>query len=288
LATSWIVFNAFLHKCPPEKRGQLVGCLSEKQRKNIGESNAINGNPTQGIQPMEITLDQIHYTWFAPYLRTLGMREIPLFLAALSEAQATGLKKALLFSGAMPSLRKMAKKFLRTTLFQEVTSDQTDLLPLECLPKSPLNVLLDLGIGDLNTLIDYLGLHDLAVEVKQIIETAKLKKIYNALSQEEQNYLKILLQSREPVAFSRMGLANWKGDAESLKTLLRQRGINRLAKALYGQNPSLIWYLAHKMDTDRAILLQKLCAPLENAAATKLLISQILELLSYTAKEGKL
>lgn len=284
---SWTVFHAFLHKCPPEKRERLMSLLCKSEQKKAEAAPSTKGDPTRGIQPVETSLDRIHYTWFAPYLRTLGAREIPLFLAALSEPQAAGLKKILLFSGTTPTLRKLAKKFLRTALFQKIVSDQADLLPVECLPEAPLNALLELSLADLNALMDYLGLHDLSVEVKQIIETAKLKQINNALSSEEQNYLKILLQSREPVAFSRMNLVHWKGDSESLKSLLRQRGINRLAKALYGQNPSFIWHLTHKMDIDRALLLQKLCTPLENSAASKLLVSQILELLSYTQKEGK-
>ncbi len=276
--SSWIAFNAFLQKCPPDKREHLSAHLPENDRKLIQALPKTKGDPTQGI---DNPLEQIHFSWFAPYLRNLTERDIRFFISALSEQQAAGLKKSLLFSGTTAPLRDLAKKFLQMTLLQKVSADQTDLLPVNFLPDSPLLPLLELKLADLNSIVDYLGLHDLAVEMRQIIDKAKLESIYKALSSEEQNYLKILLQSREPIAFSRMGLANWKGDADSLKTMLRQRGVNRLAKALYGQHSSFIWHLCHRLDTDRAVLLQKLITPLENSGAIKLLISQIVELLSY-------
>ncbi len=82
-----------------------------------------------------------------------------------------------------------------------------------------------------------------------------------------------------------MGLASWNEDEEELKLFIRRRGANRMAKALYGQDPSLIWHLLHKLDVERALLLQKLCLPLKNSRAVNLIIKQILESLIYV-REG--
>jgi hypothetical protein len=284
MSTSWVICNAFLHKCPPQKRADLLNHLTDKEKHSLESLPKTYRDPTQGIEPVSTQLERIHFSWFAPYLRTLSEREIKLFAAALSDSQAAGLKKSLRLSGSLASLTPGAKAYLQNTLMKEVSADIADLLPIECLPDSTLNPLLNLKMADVLILVSFLGLHDLAVEMRHIIETSKLKKISEALTAEELKYVKILMQSREPVSFSRIGLANWQGDKENLKTIIQQRGINRLAKALYGQHPSFIWHFAHKLDSDRGMAVQKLCAPLENVSAAKLLVAQVLELLSFMRK----
>lgn len=275
------ICHAFLEKLPQEKKKSLLKILPKEEEQEFALLPKTLGDPTKGLRTLQAWLEGIHYSWFAPILRTMSQGEIRLFLSSLSDSCMAGLKKALLFSTTTLPLTEQGKKYLHQVLYKKLTNGEKDLLPIECLPESPLNPLLEIRIADLNALIDFLGLHDLAVEVRHIIETAKLKKINEALSVNEQNYLKILLQSKEPVFFSRMGLANWQGDAETLKLLIRQRGLNRLAKALQGQHPSFIWYLTHRMETDRSLLLQRLIGPLENTAAVQMLVAQVLELLSY-------
>lgn len=284
MSTSWVICNAFLHKCPPQKRADLLNHLTDKEKHSLESLPKTYRDPTQGIEPVSAQLERIHFSWFAPYLRTLSEREIKLFAAALSDSQASGLKKSLRLSGSLATLTPGAKTYLQETLMKEVSADMADLLPIECLPDSTLNPLLSLKMADVLILVSFLGLHDLAVEMRHIIETSKLKKISEALTAEELKYVKILMQSREPVSFSRIGLANWQGDKENLKAIIQQRGINRLAKALYGQHPSFIWHFAHKLDADRGMAVQKLCVPLENVSAAKLLVAQVLELLSFMRK----
>ena len=279
--SSLTVFNSFLMQSPSPKRESLLKCLGEREKSLLDALPKTQGDPSKGFSSSEEILTRIHYSWFAPYLRTLSEKDIRLFLSALTEEQASGLKKILLLSEGKISLTKAAKLFLQKHLLSELIGTRSDILPPECLPDSPLNVLLNLKFSDLNDLIFFLGLHDLALDMKHIIETAKLKKIQAILSNEQQNYLKILFQSREPVIFAKMGLAKWMGDEESLKQLIFQRGFNRLAKAVYGQDASFLWYLIHALEIDEAHLLQKLCTPLDNSTATQALTFQIFELLSF-------
>jgi len=281
MTASGVICNAFLHKCPPQKRTALLKHLPELEKKAFEALPKTYRDPTTGIASLSSHLERIHFSWFAPYLRNLSEREVKLFLSALSEPQAVGLKKGLRFSGHLIDLSKNAKTYLHNILLKHVIGSEVDLFPVECLPDSPLNILLELKMIDLQTLISFLGLHDVAVEMKHIIETSKLKKISEALSPEELKYVKILMQSREPISFTRMGLSNWQGDVEKLKMLIQQRGLNRLAKGLYGQHPSLVWHLIHKLDVDRGMAVQKLCAPMENTSATQLMTAQVLELLSF-------
>lgn len=77
-----------------------------------------------------------------------------------------------------------------------------------------------------------------------------------------------------------MGLLNWKGDREALRSMLLQRGINRIAKALYGSHPSLLWHIAHRLDLEKGQLLNKLCTALDHPRASALLSDQLVELVN--------
>ncbi len=272
---------AFLRKCPPETLHALMRYLPEEERENLLQTPPSYGDPTCAAASVEAQLEEIHYSWFASFLRTLPENEIRLFLSSLSEDHAQGLKKTLLFSNQLIPLTPPAKQFFTQILFEKISADMKDLLPKECLPDAPLNALLPLSFTELLALIDFLGLRDLAGDIRQIIEKVKLKQIYAALSKEEQEFLKLLLQKKESLSFKRMELDKWDGEGETLKFLLRQRGLNRLAKALYGNHPSLIWHISRHLESSLGIALLKLCTPLEHPRAAELLTEQVVELASY-------
>ena len=276
-----IACHAYLQKCSSERRHALLRYLPKKQQESLSSLPSSYGDVTRSFGTVESQLEDIHYSWFASFLRTLPENEIRLFLSSLPEDQVVGLKKTLLFSNHLIPLTPCAEQFFRHTLYEKTTSDAKDLLPKPCLPETPLNALLSLSFTELLRLIDFLGLRDLAAETRQIIETVKLKQIYAALSKEEQEYLKLLLQKKEQLSFKRMELGKWDGGEETLKHHLRQRGLNRLAKALYGSHPSLIWHVSHRLESSLAGILLKLCVPLEHPRAAELLTSQVVDLIAY-------
>ncbi|MBI3236848.1 MAG: hypothetical protein HYZ48_04010, partial [Chlamydiales bacterium] len=59
---------------------------------------------------------------------------------------------------------------------------------------------------------------------------------------------------------------------------LLQRGINRIAKSLYGQHPSLIWYISRRLDIEKGTMLLNLCSALDHPQGAHLLIEQVVEL----------
>lgn len=276
-----IILHALLQECPTEERQRLMECLSPAEKEAMQSVPNTYGNPLKSEEDPEKLLAWIHSSWITPFLRTLSEKEIGLFLAALSPEKITAVGKSLLYAGKIPALSQLGKLFLRATLVRYLTAEVDDLLPLECLPESPLNDLTSLPTDVLVGFLDLLGLHDLAVEMKQIIDKQKLMRIEETLTGEQLQYLKILLQSHEPVAFTNMGLLHWNGDQEKLKALIQQRGANRLAKALHGQNESLVWYVLHRLDVEKALLVRKLFMPIDNPRAGKLLIQQVVELINY-------
>lgn len=274
------VCKAFLLRSSPELQTRLLSFLPPEELKEMEElPSTFYGDPSAGISSDEERLKMVHHSWLALNFRSLSENEVRLFLSSLSETQIKGLKKNLLFSNSLLPLNPLALPFLQSSLWEIVTGDE-EILPLECLPASSLNGLLSFDAYELLTLIDLLGLHDLALEVKQVIETSKLKKISQALSPQEQAFLKELLHKKEKVSFKRMSLQKWEGDAPSLRSLLHQRGINRLAKALFTQNSSLLWYVSHKLDVERGQMLLKLAEPLEHALAAEVLAAQVEEALA--------
>jgi hypothetical protein len=275
-----IVLKSLLSQCSPDEQTALARHLASSTAEALEALASCSGNPLTDETSEETILKTVHPSWLSPYIRSLPEKEIAFFLAALGP-QSAFLRKELLYTGDLPALTSLAKLFLQKTLLSSLSSDIEDLLPPSFLPESPLNPLLSLS-EELSALsLKFLGLHDLAIEVRQIIEKGKLKQIYDVLHPAELNYFKILIQSSEPVTFAPMQLAHWSGDSEKLKGLIVQRGANRLGKALYGQDPSLIWYFLHKLPMEEAHLIQKLCSPLENKRATHALIGQILEFINY-------
>ncbi|MBS0653360.1 MAG: hypothetical protein JSR39_07530 [Verrucomicrobia bacterium] len=274
--TAAIVCHAFLQKCSPEQQNALLKYLPSAEAKEMRELGSTLGDPSKGFPRCDEQLFRIHYSWFAPYLRTLPESDIRLFFTCLHPDQQKGLKTLLLFSNQLPEISFMATQFLRQTLFDQITPP--DLLPIACLPSSRLNLLLDLDKQEWSSLIDLISMHDLSIEIRHIIDTAKLKQIYALLSKPQQAYLKTLSHKKEPVAFKKLGLASWSGDVEALKHSLFQRGVNRIAKALYGHHPSLIWYVSHHLDIEKGNALLKLCTPLDHPRAAPLLIDQVVDL----------
>lgn len=274
--TAAIVCRAFLQKCPPQQQNALLKYLSPTEAKELNELGPPLGDPTKGFPYSDVELFQVHYSWFAPFLRTLPESDIRLFLASLSPEQIRGLKTQLLFSNHLPDLSYVGAQFIRKALFEKISPP--DLIPAVCLPQNPLNCLLNLDQQEFKSLIDLISMHDLSIEIRHIIDTVKLKQIHSMLSKPQQAYLKTLSYKKEPVAFKKIGLANWNGDTEVLSQSLFQRGMNRIAKALYGKDPSLIWYITHHLDMERGNALLKLCSPLDHPRAAALLVDQVVSL----------
>ena len=270
-----ILWQSYLHTLPADRRRILLACISPACLAKLQSLPMLAAS--KEIEPPEKELAKIHYSWLAPFLRSLPENEVKLFLSTLNPSQIQGLRTTLLLSNSLPTPSGLGATFLRKTLLGAIATE--DLLPVACLPDDPLNGLLGLTIEELESLIDLLSMHDLSIEIRHIIETSKLKEIYALLTKAQTTFLKTLLHKKEPVSFKKMGLLAWKGDRESLSSMLTQRGVNRIAKALYEKNPSLLWHIAHRLDIDKGQLMIKLCSALDHPRASSLLCDQVIELM---------
>ncbi len=253
-----MVLKAFLSRCEPEKKTALERFLPEAERLEI-ETLPFR---SEEVMPDRFSnghiLEKVHWSWFLPTLKTYPETEQKLFLSALDAYAVKNLAKALTLSPNGQEISEIGRSFFRKMLLDSLAGAQNRLLPIEYLPASRLNRLLNLSKKELTRLIDFLSLHDLAAELRQIVETKILKKIYSLLSEEERKFLKNAMAHKDPFTLGRLGLERWDGLEESLRTLLHKRGLARLGAALSGQNPDLVWYICHQLDIGRGNALHKL------------------------------
>ena len=276
---AWIVCNAFLNKAGSGKKTALVRFLPGPQQDLIRKILITEKNPLETPYHKDRLLQTVHYTWFTTFLRTLPEADVGIFLSCFPENTKKNLQDAILYSRPSIDLTECAKKYITSILYENIVQSNPDVLPIELLPSCDLNTILDLTTSELYILIEYLGIHDLGVEMKQIIDTTLIKKIQGSLSPEKEDYLKKLSQKKEPVFFKRMELHKWDGKPESLKKVITHRGINRLAKAAYAEEPSLSWYISRMLSVQDAGSFLGLCKPLNHPSASTLLIEQILEII---------
>ncbi len=269
---SHIVLKAILSKSPER---DLTRFLSESERKALDELPDFTEEfKAEGAH----LLTKVHWSWFLPTLKSYSESEQKLFLASLDPYAAKNLARTLILSSNGTEPTQIARNYLRKVLLDSLKGPHDRLLPLEYLPPTPLNRLLSLSKKELTRIIDLLSIHDLALELRQIVETKILKRIYSLLSEEEKNLLKQLMTHKDAFSLGKIGLDRWDGSEETLRTILHKRGILRLGAGLSGQDPDLVWYICHQLDIGRGAALHKACAR-EKHIVTDAIIKQIEQLL---------
>jgi hypothetical protein len=273
-----MVLKAFLSQCEPEKKRALERFLPEAEQILLKELPDL----TTPISPEPFNhhkeIERVHWSWFLPTLKTYTEEEQKLFLSSLSLTSAKNLAKALEIQLSASEITPVAKSYLRQILLHSLISANNRLLPVAYLPKTPLGFLLNLSKKELTHLIDFLSLYDLSAELRQIVETKILKKIYSFLSEEEKKFLKTITMNKDPFSLGRIGMDRWDGSEESFRQLLHRRGLIRLSTALSGQHLDFIWYVSHQLDIGRGAILFKLSQGPANQGVTDSIIRQIIEL----------
>lgn len=285
--TSWIAFRDLLERSSPDKKNAFLQSLSREDQEKLRGIKPSEHDPFTTSLTTAERIVNIHWSWLISFLEPFAENDKLMILSALSEEQASKLRKHFKIQESLPPLAPHGKNYLLSAIYHWLISDQKGFVPLEFLPKHPLNPLLTLSKGELQTLVNYLGLHDLAIEIKHVVKAEQIKKIQKVLSKSQQDYLKKLLKEKEPASFSRLNLDGWDGKEETLKGILHHRGFNRLAKALFGCHPSLLWHICHTLDTGRTKILRKFFTDINNEQVQELLVKQVLELIPRVQKANE-
>lgn len=230
------------------------------------------------LRPSELLGGQIHYSWLQPVIETFSPDMQPLLISALPKESAQALTK-LMDKPKLPTPMPFARNFLLLVLCRKFS--KRAVMPMQFLPETPLSPLVTLTKQQLLELIDYLGVYDLAEEIRHIVDKVLLKSIYACLTAKKQHFLRICLHQKEKLKAAKIGLVNWKGDASQLERLLHRRGLLRLSYALSGQPRDFVWHLAHRLDVGRGHILGKNFSDTEILGVSTFLAQQVLNTLNF-------
>lgn len=238
-------------------------------------------------QSISLAVDfaEIHDSWIAKLLESVDEKQKNILISALPESKQEKLwdknsKKPLAFSN--PLVKMMQKKLLQKAFLEK----NPGFLPLEILPPHPLFQLISLDKKQIVLLIDTLGLRDLALDVKKVIDKNLLKAIDEALPNHQKEILKYFIKEKERLGFKPIHLENWDKSPQALADMIHIRGLNRLGKALYGIHRGWLWHFYHKLDYGRANRLKKYINFIPHEKAKEILIAQVLEAIQHTHKES--
>jgi hypothetical protein len=247
------LFKALL--CASERQNELLRFLPAAVAEEVQRlPEAQTFDAATLFSPLQWSV-RMHYSWFSDTIQTYPQKVKALFLGALTPLQAEGLRQTLSLAGLRPAASPFLRPFLMNILHK--TLQEPDLLSEELLPPSALNCLLNLERKYLFHLADLLGLHDLAADLRQVVDKELLKKIEAVLTEEQVHFLHACSKQQLKWVPPKLGLLAWDGSKKQLNHLLHYRGLIRLAKAIIQEDPDFKWHLLHRLDTGRAKIIQK-------------------------------
>lgn len=231
----------------------MLQLLPKKDAAALLENQVTSQNPLPIFNHEQELLSKLHYSWLHKMLPDPVKSKKLLLLSYLSEGQRKGLAQV----SNLPLPDPIESPLLNKFYFSKILSDLKfpKLLPTSYLPESSFNRLLKLNKIQLVEIIDLLGIYDLAHEMRRIVATKNLKNIYKCLSPKHQQFLRQCLHAKDKVITPKLHLDQWNGEEKPLKTLLHRRGLTRLAIALSGAHPDLIWQITHILDSGRGQIL---------------------------------
>ncbi len=247
------MLNGLLARFHSSQRRDFYRFLATQDRENVAQLPVPEDINISDLVRSDGWMQSIHYSWFVSFLQTISPA---LLLSSLPQKQAEAIAKTL----ESPPQKKFVPRFMQLYLTQSLKNQmqKEHILPEQHLLSSPLNELLSLTKPQIMHLIDLLGIHDLAADLRQVVDKALLNKIYAALTQEQLRFLHYCSKQTMPWVPPRLNIAGWDGQKKSLNLLLHKRGLYRLAKALVGEDESLRWHFCHRIDVGRGKILLKL------------------------------
>ena len=234
---------------------ELLSFLPKAQKDALQTVSSQQEFDPKTLLSMELWSKPIHFSWFS---QTLGDYPPPaqaLFLSVLPASQIQGVREMLALTFPEKSTAPLLHPFILDTLRKAM--QDPDLVSEQHLPPSPLNCLLQIDRKHLVQIVDFLGLYDLAADLRQVVDKELLGKIYKALNSQQLHFLHYC--SKQPIKWvsAKLGLLAWDGSKKQLNHLLHYRGLIRLAKAMHQEDSSFRWHLLHRLDTGRAKIIQK-------------------------------
>ena len=273
------MLRVLINRYNPKAGNALLKFLPAEKAAMVMNQDIDSADFTPLLQQPQKSVARMHYSWIQPILESFPEPLQSAVLATLTAEQIAGLKK----TSPIP-ISDVAKAFIIDQLSQHLNIKEH--VPIEYLPKTEFSSLAHLTKRQLVNFLDFLGLYDLASEVRHIVNRNYLKNIYTCLTPKQFYYLKVCLNQKEQIVSPKLGIDPAKLDCQKLKQIIHRRGLVRFGKALCGQHPDLIWHIAHILDMGRGNILLKEYQPKEVPKVTKILKQQVVNLMNFL-KDGQ-
>lgn len=267
--------------------GQAEGLLEyfPEGKEAVERIASLEDDISHAFKSTESMLAEVHYSWIADKLKETPREKTLFFLSSLPKETVDKLKPLIGIQDSVPQVQETARKFLRKELLKELLEE--DHLPVAYTPKNSLKPLAALSKAKLVEVIDFLGLYDLAEEMKKIVDTHLLRKFSETLGKRQKAFIKECMQKKDVILAPPFPLYDWNGEAKELAKRLHKKGLIRLSKALSGEDPRFVWHITHKLDTGRGKLLESMISKDPVPKITEAMKGKTLTLISYLQKDNR-
>ena len=272
-ARSSTVLSSLLKRMPENLRSSYIKFLPELIA--IEVSLEKNHNPPLVDLSLKEILGQIDDSWYIETFSKFSKSDLLFYLSLFPEKKRASLAERFAIQPPFYLFSEKLELYALNLLFGELFPDDPP-LPLSYLPDSPLAFLCTASGEKLHKLSFYLGLFDISLELKSVINGSILKHIEKTLFPDEINFCREISEFRHPLSLGQMGLTGWNEDSDLLRKVIFERGLYRLSIALSEASPDLIWYVIHLLNKESTLKLEKLPKTSIDAKAINIVLEQTL------------
>lgn len=279
-----LIFRILLNQFHGSKSDLFLKNVPTEFSKKILEETLPATNALLLLKQSNELVNEVHYSWLLEAFKKFPDRLKGPLLSVLPTEIANGISKTFNIPIENLSLAPSMKRFLINDFFKKF--ERMEILPLEFLEPNPLSCLSEFTKTELVRIIDYLGIYDLAEEVRHIIEKNLIKTLYAAIPEKKLHFLKTCLNQKEKLVTPRLDLTQWNLKKDSLEKLLHKRGLIRLSHALSGQSKDFVWHLIHKLDIGRGKIIEAHYSEEEIPLVSKALCQQVMNVINFLNKKS--
>jgi hypothetical protein len=288
---SAIFFKLLLNRFSKLSDEELRSLLPQEESEALSHIACSAKDPTLILHTNSAFFTPIHYSWIGDSIKKLPEPLRAPVAATLPLNVQEGLKRL----GVIQDIKKAhfskaVLHFLQSLLFQAWIEDKPSnrqAKPIEFLSESALLPLLSLSKHDIIKIIDLLSMHDLANEVRHIVDKTHLQAILCLLSQEQRNYLRECLHQVSKIPALPLNAKVVYKDKKTFIKTLHRHGMERFALALSGAPRDLLWHFLHILDSGRAKIFEALIKNEEVPKSTAIVRLEVLQIMQrIQAKEA--
>lgn len=241
-----LALNSKLSLLSSKKRAQLVSYLPDHIQKTLGDKTF----PEKSV-PVALTIEKlvrrIDISHFKAFLKTLSESEQQIYIFAFPKYKQSQLCDEPVVFGEFRT-----EGFSNTVLNILFNKMLIGFPPPVYLPFHPIiEILGDTGIT-LAKLVNYLGLLDVAIELKQIIAKKTLKKLQAVFDSEELAFLHTAFNKERLTSLSPMHLEGYNGDEKQLREYILERGIYRFVQGVLKAPIEYLFFITYFLPVDIA------------------------------------